>query len=208
MTKHRVKHAMYSRDSMDSRVSRDSRDSRDIRGIYDELDINDIFINDVFELGMEGNEKNDSNDSEEAEGADSVTSVTDDATDSAEDIIIVDEVDEDAVLRSRKAIERHFTKGACYQVINAAKSKKIIDSLKKSGKYKIQEINMNSNDPEQGYTFRYLGKVGIHHVFIEVCGGWKRTYTDAQLVGKELIEVSENDIRAFLKASMCADVRF
>ena len=196
MTKRRARHAI---DSMDSR---DSRDNMDTRGIYDELDINDMFIKDVLEPGTEGNKKNAS------EEAESVTSVTDDATDSAEDITIVDEVDEDAVLRSRKAIERHFTKGACYQVINAVKNKKIIDCLKKSGKYTIQEINMNSNDPEHGYTFRYLGKVGIHHMFIEVCGGWRRTYTDAQLVGKELIEVSENDIKAFVKASMCADVRF
>lgn len=38
--------------------------------------------------------------------------------------------------------------------------------------------------------FRYKGKDGIHHVFTEVKGGWTRTYTDAQLIGKLIKEVS------------------
>ena len=36
--------------------------------------------------------------------------------------------------------------------------------------------------------FRYAGKDGIHHVFIETQGGWQRTYTDAQLIGKQIKE--------------------
>ena len=39
------------------------------------------------------------------------------------------------------------------------------------------------------YTFRYERKEGIHHVFTEIRGGWSRTYTDAQLIGKNIMEV-------------------
>lgn len=37
-------------------------------------------------------------------------------------------------------------------------------------------------------VFRYKGKEGIHHVFTEARGGWTRTYTDAQLIGKIIEE--------------------
>lgn len=84
-------------------------------------------------------------------------------------------------------IERHFNKGACYQVV---KNKRTIERLKNGGKYTIQKINDYGDDPEHGYTFRYLGKSGIHHKFVEIYGGWSRTYTDAQLIGKLLVEVS------------------
>lgn len=39
---------------------------------------------------------------------------------------------------------------------------------------------------EKLYTFEYVGKTGEHHVFREVGRGWTRSYTDAQLVGKEV----------------------
>lgn len=39
--------------------------------------------------------------------------------------------------------------------------------------------------------FRYEGKQGIHYVFRETRGGWSRTYTDAQLIGKTIEEVME-----------------
>ena len=32
--------------------------------------------------------------------------------------------------------------------------------------------------------FRYVETKGIHHCFVAVKGGWTRTYTDYQLVGK------------------------
>ena len=38
------------------------------------------------------------------------------------------------------------------------------------------------------YVFRYESKHGIHHIFREVNNGWQRTYTDAQLIGKEIEE--------------------
>ena len=41
------------------------------------------------------------------------------------------------------------------------------------------------------YVFRYEGKSGIHHKFREARGGWVRTYTDAQLIGKVIKEVQE-----------------
>ena len=41
------------------------------------------------------------------------------------------------------------------------------------------------------YTFSYERKEGIHHVFREIHGGWSRTYTDAQLIGKTIMEVQE-----------------
>lgn len=37
-------------------------------------------------------------------------------------------------------------------------------------------------------TFRYMGKDGIHHKFIEAHAGWSRTFTDAQLTGKKIEE--------------------
>lgn len=40
-----------------------------------------------------------------------------------------------------------------------------------------------------GCVFRYEGKRGIHHYFREVRGGWTRTYTDNQLIGKRILEV-------------------
>ena len=36
--------------------------------------------------------------------------------------------------------------------------------------------------------FKYEGKQGIHHCFREVRGCWTRTYTDAQLIGKQIKE--------------------
>ena len=40
-------------------------------------------------------------------------------------------------------------------------------------------------------VFKYEGKRGIHHYFRETRGGWTRTYTDAQLIGKHVEEVQQ-----------------
>ena len=40
-----------------------------------------------------------------------------------------------------------------------------------------------------GIVFRYKCQEGIHHMFVAVNGGWSRTYTDAQLIGKVIEEV-------------------
>ena len=112
---------------------------------------------------------------------------------------------ENPVERSRAAIARTFTIGSCYQVVS---EKRIINRLKAGEKYAVQTVSESSDDPEFGFTFRYLGKQGIHHVFIEISCGWYRTYTDAQLVGKEVVEVSEAEVRRLRKSLMQAEVKF
>lgn len=42
-----------------------------------------------------------------------------------------------------------------------------------------------------GCVFRYIGKSGIHYCFREERGGWMRTYTSNQLIGKRIKEVSK-----------------
>ena len=107
--------------------------------------------------------------------------------------------------QSKAAIARTFTIGACYQVVS---NKTLIKRLKAGEKYAVQTVSGSNDDPEFGFTFRYLGKQGIHHTFREISCGWGRTYTDAQLVGKEVIEVSEAEVRALRKSLMQAEVRF
>ena len=51
-------------------------------------------------------------------------------------------------------------------------------------KYLIHSENEN-------YKYRYVGKRGIHHMFREINGGWLRTYTDAQLIGKHIKELKD-----------------
>jgi hypothetical protein len=62
-----------------------------------------------------------------------------------------------------------------------------ITDHKFGGKY-VDGIN-----PQYGTLckFEYKGKQGIHHCFIEVKGGWSRTYTDVQLMGKNIKELME-----------------
>ena len=60
-----------------------------------------------------------------------------------------------------------------------------------SEKTYVQDIfgQLKGMSPKWGEEiFRYEGKQGIHHCFREVRGGWSRTYTDAQLVGKHIRE--------------------
>ena len=98
-----------------------------------------------------------------------------------------------------------FTIGSCYQVVS---NKNIIKRIRAGEKYAVQTVSESNDDPEFGFTFRYLGKQGIHHVFREISCGWGRTYTDAQLVGKEVVEVQEAEVRALRKSLMQAEVRF
>ena len=61
--------------------------------------------------------------------------------------------------------------------------------------YRIYKCSNKSHDVllspswERNCIFRYEGKQGIHHCFREVRGGWSRTYTDIQLMGKKIEEV-------------------
>ena len=43
---------------------------------------------------------------------------------------------------------------------------------------------------EADCVFIYLRKEGRHHLFMAEGGGWTRTYTDAQLIGKHIKEVT------------------
>ncbi len=53
----------------------------------------------------------------------------------------------------------------------------------------IKSIPQRNLTWEQSCIFRYVKKEGIHHMFREIRGGWSRTYTDAQLIGKTIMEV-------------------
>ena len=66
----------------------------------------------------------------------------------------------------QKSIQRHFAEGKCYVIYSS-----------------------QSNTWERECIFMFLRKEGIHHMFREVRGGWTRTYTDAQLIGKNIQEV-------------------
>ena len=63
-------------------------------------------------------------------------------------------------------------------------------------RYCIQEGNPSPYEFEfnplngKGCIFIYLRKEGKHHVFREERGGWIRTYTDNQLIGKYIKEVN------------------
>ena len=120
-------------------------------------------------------------------------------------VVCADELDDLFESSSITAIARMFKIGACYQVVS---NKTLIKRLKSGEKYAVQTVSESNDDPEFGFTFRYLGKQGIHHTFREISCGWGRTYTDAQLVGKEVIEVKEAEVRALRKSLMQAEVRF
>ena len=42
---------------------------------------------------------------------------------------------------------------------------------------------------DRDFVFRYTGKTGIHHCFVEIHGGWSMTLADYQLIGKTVKEV-------------------
>ena len=64
-------------------------------------------------------------------------------------------------------------------------------SIKDISPYGLGRAKDDFFDAETGYgcVFIYTGKHGKHHVFKSVRGGWSRTYTDAQLIGKSIQEV-------------------
>ncbi len=68
-----------------------------------------------------------------------------------------------------------FTEGQCYSITR--KNKK--------GFYNASAWNV-----EELAILRYIGKRGIHHCFRDINGGWCRTYTDAQLIGKTIKEIT------------------
>ena len=82
--------------------------------------------------------------------------------------------------KRQKAIQRHFTEGKCYKIYGGGQL----------GSYDGRKVSASSGTAwERDCIFMFLRKEGIHHMFREVRGGWTRTYTDAQLVGKNIQEV-------------------
>ena len=65
-------------------------------------------------------------------------------------------------------------------------------SIKDKVGYRLGHAKDDFFDVETGYgcVFVYIGKHGKHHVFKSVRSGWTRTYTDAQLIGKSIQEVT------------------
>jgi hypothetical protein len=70
-------------------------------------------------------------------------------------------------------------------------------SLKPKYEFKVGKIYQIQTKPCEGkrgyeseWIFKYEGKSGKHHKFKEVRGRWSRTYTDNQLIGKEIKEVN------------------
>ena len=68
-----------------------------------------------------------------------------------------------------------FTEGQCYSILDR----------KTRGCCTVADWNVDVLS-----TLRYTGKHGIHHCFTEIHSGWRRTYTDAQLIGKTIKEVT------------------
>lgn len=74
-----------------------------------------------------------------------------------------------------RLISRTFSKGKRYSVSDSGNAKPDADFMRP--------------DTGKGCTFIYLRKDGKHHVFREASGGWIRTYTDFQLIGKNIQEI-------------------
>ena len=104
----------------------------------------------------------------------------------------------------RRSFKTHYNQNTFYTIKTFLEGQEQINlhfSFLEGHYYSIYNPSINSNQfgraayssssDERDYTFIYLRKEGIHHVFREINGGWTRTYTDAQLVGKKIIEVSE-----------------
>ena len=73
-----------------------------------------------------------------------------------------------------------------------------VEDLERGRHYIIFESDRRNNNSVISFAwndsiiFEYMGKRGIHHCFKAVHGGWSRTYTDYQLIGKKIQEVNVN----------------
>ena len=66
-----------------------------------------------------------------------------------------------------------FYEGRCYAIVDDDKTSTFLNPITGTG-----------------CVFRYEGKSGIHYCFREERGGWLRTYTSNQLIGKRIKEVT------------------
>ncbi len=80
-----------------------------------------------------------------------------------------------------KPVSFSFNVGHCYVIRDTPYSN--------GAKYECEINPMSGNF----CIFKYEGKTGIHHKFIEVKGRWSRTYTDQQLIGKVIKEVNDDE---------------
>lgn len=85
---------------------------------------------------------------------------------------ILDDLKKLEPVKLPEAVKFTFEEGHCYSILNTVRDK---------------------NEAVTDCIFRYEGKQGIHHMFREIRGKWTRTYTDAQLIGKKIIE-EVNDV--------------
>lgn len=76
-----------------------------------------------------------------------------------------------------KAPNFEFTQGICYRIFSG----------------EDYRHSASSASWDNSCIFRYEGKIGIHHSFREIRGGWTRTYTDAQLIGKNIQELHDDE---------------
>lgn len=75
---------------------------------------------------------------------------------------------ESAPVPHNEAIKRDFIPGKLYMI-----------RQKRHGGNRIDEYEC---DWEEHETFRFIETAGIHHLFRHPIGGWRTSYTDAQLV--------------------------
>lgn len=85
-----------------------------------------------------------------------------------------------------KALERTFETGKNYIIRETSCS----NSEKNFGRSRGTEKTFFGGTWSDDCVFEYIGKQGIHHCFKEIYGGWLRTYTDPQLIGKKIEEVN------------------
>ena len=88
-------------------------------------------------------------------------------------------------LKAQKVAEKikgkhfDFAEGKCYRIFDTRNPKTCA----------VQKVSSPVGQSwEKEFIFMFLRKDGIHHVFREISGGWIRTYTDAQLIGKKIQE--------------------
>ena len=79
------------------------------------------------------------------------------------------------------AIQKHFIEGKCYRIYSSASTRA------------TEKATFSGATWDYDCIFMFMRKEGIHHCFREIHGGWTRTYTDAQLVDKNIQEVSNDN---------------
>ena len=81
--------------------------------------------------------------------------------------------------RCKEQKQIQFVKGCSYLIYDKGNSTKSVNAA--------DDFVMPATG--KGCVFVYKRKEGKHHMFQEARGGWTRTYTDVQLMGKHIKEV-------------------